>query len=387
MGTEPHIVILGAGFGGLAAATELNHLAGEGKVRVTLVERNRHFSMGFSMQWTLVGRRPLEAGLRSFDNLAARHVAFLHDEVVGIDTAARAVFTRSRRLDYDALLVATGAELAPEVIPGLSEGAFNLCDGPSVLQLRAAVETLKRGTLLIAVTTVPFKCPPAPYEYALLLDDVLRQRGVRDDVRVVMTTPEPQPMPVAGKAVGDAVKALLADRGIEYFPARKITGVDARRRVVSYEGSPQIAYDLFAAMPPHRAPKVVREAGLADASGFVPVDLRTMRTAVDGVYAVGDVAALKLPGGSPHPKAGVFAEAQGLTAARTIAVQLLGGEAPTYAGSGTCFVDTGREEAAPAEIHLLAEGGPRAVLGPPSAAGLAGKREFERERLARWFGR
>ena len=156
--------------------------------------------------------------------------------------------------------------------------------------------------------------------------------------------------------------------------------------MVSYEGSPEIPYDVFAAMSPHRAPKVVRDAGLADASGFVPVDLHTMRTAVNGVYAVGDVASLKLPTGQPHPKAGVFAEQHGIAAARAIAAELVGGEAPSYTGDGFCYVDTGKEEAAPAEMHLLAEGGPRAILHAPSAAGLAGKREFERERLMRWFG-
>jgi len=102
--------------------------------------------------------------------------------------------------------------------------------------------------------------------------------------------------------------------------------------------------------------------------------------------AVGDVAALKLPNGSPHPKAGVFAEAQALTVARHLAAEIAGAEKVPYAGRGTCFVDVGRAMAAPAEIDLLAEGGPQFRIDPPSSRGLDEKRKFETDRFERWFG-
>lgn len=380
------VVILGGGFAGLTLATELDGLAAEGKADVSLVERNASFQMGFSMQWVLAGRRRPEEGMRPYTALRPRFVRVVHDEVAAIDTASGIVYTKAHRLPYDRLVVALGAELGPELVPGLAEGAYNLCDVASVLQLKGAIEAIEQGTVLVMVASVPFKCPPAPYEYAFLIDDLLRRRGRRDRVRVVVTTPELQPMPVAGKAVGDAVTSMLAERGIEFHPSRKPKAVDFPRRSIVYEDGAQLAYDVLAAMPPHRAPRVVREAGLTDASGFVPVKLGTFETDVANVYAIGDVAALKLPNGNPHPKAGVFAEAQALCVARSIAAQLGVGAPVAYSGTGVCFVDVGQEKAAPAEAFLLEPAGPRVVLAPASEEGLEGKRRFERERLEKWFG-
>jgi sulfide:quinone oxidoreductase len=386
MNITKHVVVLGAGFGGLTVATELDSMAGAGKIDVALVDRNTHFSMGFSMQWAMVGRRRPEDGQRPYTSFKARHAKFVHDEIVAIDTTSRTVRTRSRRLDYDYLVIALGAELAPELIPGLAEGAYNLCDLGSVMQLRAAVEGIDRGTLVVAVSSTPFKCPPAPYEYALLIDDMLRGRGVRDRVRIVVTTPEPQPMPVAGKAVGDAVKAMLADRGIEFLPGHKPKTIDALKRTATYENGTELTYDVLGAMPPHRAPRVVRDAGLADASGFVPVEIGSFKASAPDVYAVGDVASIRLPNGNPHPKAGVFAEAQAAVVAGNIVAELTGGQRANYAGIGACYVDVGRGQAAPAEADLLVASGPRVALRPPSAEGLEEKRRFERDRLSKWFG-
>ena len=381
-----HIIILGAGFAGLALASELDDLARSGTTDVTLVDRSDRFTMGFTMQWALAGRRAPEEGARLYASLRTRHVTFVHDEIVGIDVGARIVRTKSRQLPYDHLVIALGAELAPELVPGLSEAAYNLYELSSVLQFKDAIARLQGGVVAIVVTSVPFKCPPAPYEYALLVDDLLRARGVRDKVRLLVTTPEPQPMPVAGKAVGDQIRALMADRGIEYLPGHRPKAVEVGARKIVFETGADLSFDLLGAVPPHRAPKVVRDAGLADASGFVPVELGTFRTAAKDVYAVGDIAAIKLPNGSPHPKAGVFAEEQALAVARLLAAEIEGREGAAYSGRGICFVDVGRSEAAPAEIHVLAPDGPQASMRPPSVEGLELKRRFERERFERWFG-
>lgn len=380
------VLILGAGFGGLTLATELEPLAASGAAEVTLVDRKDTFTMGFSMQWVLAGRRSRSEGDRPYSALLARHVRFLKDEVLGIDTSGRVVQTTQRALPYDRLVIALGAELAPGLVPGLSETGYNLCDFNSVMGLKAALEGQASGTVLVAVASVPFKCPPAPYEYALLIDDMFRARGTRDASRILVTTPEPQPMPVAGKAVGEAVKSLLSERRIEFLPSHKPKAVDGVRRAVVYENGVEVAFDILGAMPPHRAPKVVRDAGLADASGFVPVDLWSLRTSIQDVYAVGDVAALKLPNGSPHPKAGIFAEEQARAVARDLTKQIAGGMAERYSGRGVCFVDVGGERAAAAEADLLGEAGPRIELRAPTREGLLGKREFERERFSRWFG-
>src|SRR5881296_1804645 len=189
------IVILGGGFGGLTVATELETLAASGKAQVTLVDRNTHFRMGFNKQWVLDGRRRPDEGRRPYASLRARHAAFIRDAITAIDTGSRTVQLTSRRLEYDHLVVALGAELAPELVPGLSEGGYDLFDDAAIPRLKAAVEGMTEGTLL---------------------DDMLRRRKVRESVRLLLTTPEPQPMPTAGKVVGAQIRALLEEHAIEF---------------------------------------------------------------------------------------------------------------------------------------------------------------------------
>ena len=379
------IVVLGAGFAGLTLATELDGLAAAGNADVVLIDHRPHFSAGFSMQWALAGRRSFKEGRRTYATLSARHVRFVQDEVVRIDSAAKAVQTKNARWDYDFLVVALGAAYAPERVPGLASAGFNLCDADSVRVLKEKLDVVEQGTLLVAVASVPFKCPPAPYEYAFLMDEVLRKRGVRDHVRIVVSTPEPQPMPVAGPAVGAQVVAWLTEKNIEYWPNHKPVSVDAKGKTVRYENGATLAFDLLAAMYPHCAPNAVQQAGLTDASGFVPVSLGSFESAVPGVYAVGDVASIVLPNGRPHPKAGVFAVEQAKAVASQIKAKILGGNPEPYLGRGACFIDVGDEKAVAAEADLLADGGPVFELSAPSNEGLHGKRTFEQDRLQAWF--
>ncbi|HLE54773.1 MAG TPA: FAD-dependent oxidoreductase [Thermoplasmata archaeon] len=379
------VLVLGGGFAGLTIVNELDSLAAAQKAEVTLVDRHDRYLMGLALEGILAGTRKPSDGERSYAALRPRHVRFVHDEVVSVDTREKAVHTRSHTLPYDHLVLAMGAEYEPERIPGLAEASYHLCDRAAVLQLKAAVERLDKGAVVVLVSSVPFKCPPAPYEYAFLIDSILRRRAVREKVRVMLTTPEPQPVPAAGKAVGDAITAMLRERWIDYGPGRRPKAIDPRTRTITYEDGTTETYDVLAAMWPHRAPQLLREAGLADASGFVPANLGTFETAVPNVYAVGDAAALQLPSGTPHPKAGVLAEAQGFAVAQVIASRLHVGPAVEYRGQGICFIDDGQGRAAAMEIELMAPGGPRASIKPPTKADLDAKATFERERLEKWF--
>jgi sulfide:quinone oxidoreductase len=379
------VVVLGAGFAGLTLAERLDSLAGEKKVEVSLIEGAPRFQMGLAAQGALASRRGPDGGAREYKSLRMRHVRFIHERAESIDVEGRSVRTALGSHAFDDLVVATGAELAPELVPGLAETAHNLCDMASVLRFKEDLEKIRSGTVTILVAGVPFKCPPAPYEYALLADEILEERGVRNRCSLVVATPEPQPMPSAGKAVGDTVRALLESRQITCRFNHKVKEIRRASKSVAFEDGSYVEYSVLAAMPPHRAPKVVREAGLCDASGFVPVDLKTLRTATPGIFAVGDVASLKLPEGRPHPKAGVFAEAQAAAVAETIRSEVEGGGPGVYGARGACFFDVGHGQAAAADLDLLAEGGPRAHMGAPSKEGLEAKAAFEAERLARWF--
>jgi len=377
------IVILGAGFAGLELATRLDGFAERGTASVTLVDRADSFGMGFGMQWAMMGRRSFTDGRRRYANRRAANVDFIRDDVVSIDPDRKTVTTNGAGLDFDRLVIALGAELTPEAIPGLAESGYNLCDPTSVEKMTDRLQGIDSGTVLVAVCSLPFKCPPAPYEYAFLVDELLRRRGVRQQVEVVISTPEPHPLPVAVAEVGAQVLAILQDRGITYLPQHAPVGFEAG--TVTYENGAEQSFALLGAIPPHRAPGFLSQAGLTNTSGFVPVDLATLATQAEGVFAVGDVAAITLPNGKPHPKAGVFAEAQAGAVADLLTAELGGGEPSPYGGHGLCYIDVGNQQAAAAAADLLHPSGPHIELSPPSAEGLAAKAEFERSHLDRWF--
>ena len=274
----------------------------------------------------------------------------------------------------------------PQRIPGLAEGSYNLCAIDHVLQLKEALAEVDSGAVVIAVSATPFKCPPAPYEYALLVDEILRERGVRDRVRLILTTPEPHPMPTAGPRIGAIVADWMAENGVELLVQHRIASVDPVARRITYENGLDLQYAIVAATWPHRAPEVVREAGMTNEMGFVPVRFGTFETATPNVYAVGDVAAMRLPSDKPHPKSGMFAEAQATTVGRNLAARITGSPQVAYLGKGACFFEMGGDMATAVEADLMPLDGPNMTMQPPSAEGLELKAQFESERFGRWFG-
>ena len=190
-------------------------------------------------------------------------------------------------------------------------------------------------------------------------------------------------MPVAGPALGEAVQELLAHKGIAFHPGKKLSAVEGGQ--LRFDDGAAVPFDLLVAVPPHRAPAVVREAGLADDSGWIPVDQHTLETAHEGVFAIGDVTRIVLPDGMVLPKAGVFAHAEAEVVARNIAARILG-EAPRarFDGRGACYLEAGGGMAGMARGDFY--GDPRQItLRSPSRIWHWGKLAFERYWLWKWY--
>ena len=191
------------------------------------------------------------------------------------------------------------------------------------MSLGQALARFDGSRAVVAISSLPYKCPAAPYEAALLMDDALRRRSVRGQVDLQVFTPEPLPMPVAGPVVGNAVKAILSQQGIGFNPGVQIASIDGQRKELVFKNGSTAGFDLLGAVPPHRPPRAVKESSLSNEAGWIPVDRRTLKTRFENVYAVGDVTAITLPNGKPLPKAGVLAHAEALAVAGTIAAQIL----------------------------------------------------------------
>lgn len=280
------IVVLGGGVGGLVAANELRrHLPREH--RIVLVEKNDQHTFAPSFLWLMTGDRKPAQITRDVRQLVLSGVEIVLAEAHGIDLASRRIETSARTLTYDYLIVALGAELAPEAIPGLADTAYTFYTFDGAAKLCDALQTFSGKTVAVVVSALPYKCPGAPHEGAMLIADFFRRRGIRDQVDIHLFTPESQPMPVAGPALGDAVRQMLEARGIAFHPLHKLTTVNPQTRQLFFENKDPIGYDLLVTIPPHRGPHIVREAGLANEAGWVPVDRATLATKHENVYALG----------------------------------------------------------------------------------------------------
>jgi sulfide:quinone oxidoreductase len=292
-------------------------------------------------------------------------------------------------LNYDYLIIALGAELAPEAIPGLAESAHTFYTFEGAMKLRDTLRNFEGGKVAVTVAALPYKCPGAPHEGAMLLMDYFRKRGLGDETAVHLFTPEPQPMPVAGPELGEAVKQMLADKGIVFQPLHKLTQVDPVAQQLAFDGKEPFQYDLLVAIPPHRGPRIAREAGLTNDAGWIPVDRATLRTQHDNVYALGDVTAISIPGRwKPDvplmlPKAGVFAHAQAELVARRIAAEITGsGERGEFPGFGYCMLEAGKSQAGFAFGNFFAEPSPQIELRKTGKTWHIGKVLFEQWWLA-----
>ncbi len=375
------VVVLGGGFGGVAAANELRSKLGEGD-EVVLVDRTDWFAVGFRKTWALFDPGQWESGTRSLASLQSRGIHFVQGEIEAIEAENRAAVVDGERLEADALVVALGAVEDPDAVPGFEEHGHNPYSVGDLADTSQALQAFKGGRLLVGVIGEPHPCPPAPYEMAYLLREFYDEREVAVDLGVF--TPKPSSLPVAGEAGCMIVEDRLEARRIEFLPNRRALEVkaDTVQFTTASEG-----YDLLLGIPPHRVPEVVIEAGLTGDSGWVEPDPETMATHYEGVYAIGDLAYIEMANGKRLPMAGVFAEAEGQTAAEQIAAHLQGRD-PTveFEGRGGCFLEMGQGEAVLVEGHFKAEPGPQVEVSDPSPQKLEAKRSFESDRLQRWFG-
>ena len=328
------VVILGGGVGGVVAANRLRRRL-DRRHRVVLVDRQPRHVFSPSFLWMMVGRREPPDISRDLGRLARKGIEVVTEEIREIDPARRRVATERQEISGDYLIVGLGAEGWLGGFLGLAEAGHNLYDLEGTLRLRDALRAFREGRVVVLVAGVPFKCPAAPYEAAMLLEAALRERGLRGRSQVDIYTPETLPMPVAGRAMGEAVKAMVEGKGIGFHAQHRLTAVAPDRRELTFDNGVRAGYDLLVIIPPHRCPPVVKEAGLTGETGWVPVDKGTLETRYERVFALGDVTAIKLPVGLMLPKAGVFAHAQAEVVSHNVAAELAGdGRRRAFEGVG-----------------------------------------------------
>ncbi len=381
--TGKKVLILGGGFGGLAAAQQLRRLLPP-EHRIVVVEKKTTFYINaFNMQLITGEMKDPREGQRDLSDLARKDIDWVHAEIERIDPAGKRVHTSSGTLEGDYMIVALGADKHPEAVPGFAESAFNLYDAAGAVQLREALQKFESGRIVIVCCATPFSCPGAPYEAAFLVDSILRSKQKRDKAEIAIYTPEPRPLPSTGTVMGEAILGMFKERNIEFHPQQKTRRIDSEAHKVIFEAG-EASFDLLIGVPPHAAPRVVREAGLTDETGWIPVDLQTLETPYAGVFAIGDITSIRQPNptGFFLPKAWVFADEEARIVARNIAGEILSeADASKFDGKGSCYLETGDDMAAYGSGNFYSYPAPRVYMEPPSKHFLKERRELERERL------
>ena len=375
---KTHVLILGAGFGGLELSTLLSESLGD-QADVTLIDKSDAFVFGYSKLDVMFGRTTLDAVRLTYRHFSKAGVRFLQQTITAIDPTARRVTTDAGSYEAEVLVVALGADYDLDATPGLAAGGNEFYTVAGAERLRGLLPDFSKGRAIIGVAAAPFKCPPAPSECALLLHDYLTTRGVRNQCEITMVLPLGSPVPPSPET-SRALVGAFAERNIKFVPNRRVASLEPGRRVAVLDDGSELPYELYLGVPKHRAPKVVEASGMAE-NGWVPVNPRTLETRFPGVYAVGDLA------NTGTPKAGVFAEgAAGAVAASLIARMRGGGQSGAYAGAGSCYIEFGAGRIGRVDVDFFSGPSPTGTYHEPSLALRTEKDHFGSSRRARWFG-
>jgi len=284
------ILIVGGGIGGTIVANLLAHQLDPDKARVTLIESTGRHAYMPGWLYLPFNHEDLESSqiVRKEGDLLHRHVRHICGTVMHIDTQNREVFVQaSPGMDgiggtggaveatyaYDYLVLATGARLAPEDVPGLSapedrNGWHHFYSENGAFHLRHALQTFTGGRIVIAIGGIPYRCPPAPLEFAFLLEEWLTKQSLRSRTEIQYLFPLPRVFPI--ESVAETVEPLLKERHIHSTVFFNTERVNTKSKIISSLEGEEVPYDLLVLVPPHRGASVVEKSGLGDAQDTIP---------------------------------------------------------------------------------------------------------------------
>jgi sulfide:quinone oxidoreductase len=329
------IVVLGGGVGGTLAANLLaRQLRRDARVTVVDPSGMHVYQPGFL--YAALGKANGRWLARDERTLLRDDVELVVEEATLVDADQGVVrLGHGGSLAWDYLVLATGARLVPEQVPGLVEGAHEFYSLEGALRLREALRRFDGGRILVGVAGIPYKCPPAPVEFTLMLDQYLRGRDIRAASELVLLSPLNRAFTI--ESASKLVQPLLERRGIGLETFFNVESVDPAAGTVSSLEGDKAAYDLLVLVPPHAGQAVIQASGLGDAGGWVPTDRATLQhQQQERIFALGDATDL------PISKSGSTAHFEAPVIASRIA-SLVRGTAPkaNYGGRVMCFLETG----------------------------------------------
>jgi sulfide:quinone oxidoreductase len=386
-GMHHQIVILGAGTGGTLAANRLRRVYAETEATITVVDQNDRHLYQPGLLFVPFGLAHPEDIERPRGQQLHKGITYLVDTIERVELEEQRVYLRNgTHLDYDVLVVASGAVLAPEETEGLTgvgwmEKVFTFYELEGAEALAERLQFFDGGRLVVNVIEMPIKCPVAPLEFCFLADWYFRQLDVRDKVDLTFVTPLDGAFtkPVASRRLG----RMLDERGIRLVSEFNTAEVDgAGGKLISYDDR-EVPFDLAVVVPVHNgADYVARSPGLGDPLGFIVTDEHSLQSTVSPrVFALGDAA------GVPTSKAGSVTHFEGEVLVENVRRYLAGTPLDaSYDGHANCFIETGFSKAMLIDFNYETEPLPGRF---PSSLGVPLMRESHLNHLGKllfqWF--
>lgn len=340
------ILVLGGGTGGIVSAKELRKKVGKdldgNPVKIILFEKEEKNVFAPSLLWLLVGKRRSHQVYRSTKRLTNLGIDVIIGEIETVNPENISVTVNGKEYKGDHMIISLGVEQATE--HNLKSLGFNFYTLEGASTFNEKLQHFKGGKIAVLVPSLPFKCPAAPYEAAMLIASFIHKKGLSNKTEISLLTPEPGPMGVAGKELSYAVRQMIEMKGVKFFPEYQLTA--AKENILTFSNGEKMEFDLLAFTPIHQCPEVISKTDLVGNSGWIEVHRNTMETKFKNIYAIGDITFIPLEVGKPLPKAGVFAHYQAEIIAHNIAQKILQkNKFKTFNGYGQCFVEIGNGKA------------------------------------------
>lgn len=376
----PSLLILGAGTAGTMLAHHLRR-ALDDHWSITIVDRDNdhHYQPGYL--FVALGTSSPQRVVKPRSEFIPEGVEFVEATVRRIDADGKRVsLADGRELSYDWLIVASGTTTRPDQVPGLADGPlwqhkifdFYTLDGAT--KLHEALERFDGGRLLVHFCELPIKCPVAPLEFAFLVEDYFRKRGIRHKVDLSFVTPLDGAFtkPVATRELN----GLLDDRSIRLVTDFAVESVDNDASTLTAYDGRELPFDLLVTTPPNMGQQFVIDSGLGDDMGFIPVDKATLRSPTyPNLFAIGDASNI------PTSKAGAVAHFAAELFVDNFLAAVAGRPLPNaFDGHANCFIESGRGQALLIDFNYDTQ----PLMGTYPLPGVGPLRLLGRSRLNHW---
>jgi len=323
---QARVVVVGGGFAGATCARELHRA--DARFMVTLVEPNPTYTACPFSNSVIAGLRDIAAQRFGYDTLRAEGITVAEDRASAVDPQKRLVsLSGDAVLGYDRLVLAPGIDIRWDALPGYDETAAEVMPhawkaGEQTMLLRGQLEAMADGgTVVISAPANPFRCPPGPYERASLIAYYLKTKKPRSKVIVLDAKDSFSKQRLFQAAWQQLYPGLL--EWVSLSNGGKVTSVDPATRTLVTDFATYKA-DVANVIPPQRAGYIAGIAGVADKSGWSPIDPVTFESRLQAnIHVIGDAAIA-----GAMPKSAFAANAQAKVCAAAVAA-LLRDETPS----------------------------------------------------------